>query len=788
MAGGPALGRALKLIKEQLRALPDNGLGYGLLRYLNRETAPQLAGHAAPQLGFNYLGRFAAAEGADWAASGEGMTLGGGGDPAMALAHAIEVNALTRDGADGATLTASWTYAPALLTEEEVHDLAQRWFRALAALVRHAEQPNAGGRTPSDLPLVALSQDEIEGLERQYPQLEDVLPLSPLQEGLLFHALYDARAPDVYTVQLVLSLQGRLDEEALKAAAQALIERHAGLRAAFRHEGLSRPVQVIVPGAQAPWRSIDLSLLDAAEREQRLAGILEEDRGERFDLGCPPLLRFALIRLSADEHRLVLTNHHLLMDGWSMPVLVRELLTLYAQHGDAGALPRVTPYRDYLAWIAAQDRDAALAAWQDALAGLDEGTRLAPPDRARAPVAPEQITHLLSETLTTELSQQARRHGLTLNTLIQAAWGMLLGRLSGRDDVVFGVTVAGRPPEIAGIEQMVGLFINTLPLRIKLAAGKPLHHFAARGAGEPVAADGAPACGPGGDPGSGGGGGAVRHLGGVRELSGRAGELCGGVRRAAADRGRGPRRDALSLEPDGGAWGAAAAAAGIPARPVRSRQRRGADRTARPSAGGCGCRSRARDRQHRHPRARRARHHPARVERHRARDPVRHLAASCSPRRWPSTPDAIAVVHEDERLTYAELDARANQLAHRLQRWGVGPDVLVGLCVERSLEMVVGLLAVLKAGGAYVPLDPEYPAERLQYMMSDAGLRVLLTHSSLAAAMPIPTGLRRVLLDQEDTLGEPDTAPSVDLHPGHLAYMIYTSGSTGTPKGACQHP
>ena len=170
----------------------------------------------------------------------------------MALAHAVEVNALTLDGSDGATLTASWTYAPALLTEEEVRDLAQRWFRALEALVRHAEQPNAGGRTPSDLPLVALSQDEIEGLEEQYPQLEDILPLSPLQEGLLFHALYDARAPDVYTVQLVLSLQGRLDEEALKAAAQALIERHAGLRAAFRHEGLSRPVQVIVPGARRP--------------------------------------------------------------------------------------------------------------------------------------------------------------------------------------------------------------------------------------------------------------------------------------------------------------------------------------------------------------------------------------------------------------------------------------------------------------------------------------------------------------------------------------------------------
>ena len=311
-------------------------------------------------------------------------------------------------------------------------------------------------------------------------------------------------------------------------------------------------MQVIVPGAQAPWRSIDLSLLDAAEREQRLAGILEEDRGERFDLGCPPLLRFALIRLSADEHRLVLTNHHLLMDGWSMPVLVRELLTLYARHGDATALPRVTPYRDYQAWIAGQDRDAALAAWQDALAGLEEGTRLAPPDRARAPVAPEQITQLLSETLTARLGEQGRRHGLTLNTLIQAAWGMLLGRLSGRDDVVFGVTVAGRPPEIAGIEQMVGLFINTLPLRMRLPAGKPLltllrevqesqsrlmaHQHV--GLAE------------------------IQALAGVGELfdtlavfenyPAERASFAGGVRRAAADRRGGPRRHALS-EPDGGA-------------------------------------------------------------------------------------------------------------------------------------------------------------------------------------------------------------------------------------------
>ena len=355
-----------------------------------------------------------------------------------------------------------------------MRDLAQRWFAALEALVRHVAQPEAGGRTPSDLPLLALSQAEIERLEQRYPRIEDILPLSPLQEGLLFHALYDAQAPDVYTVQLVLSLQGPLDAAAMQAAVQALIDRHASLRAGFQHESLSRPVQIIVPHLAAPCHRIDLSLLDAAEREQRLAGILAQDRAERFDLASPPLIRFTLIRLSADEHRLVLTNHHILMDGWSTPVLVQELLTLYAHKGDATTLPRATPYRDYLAWLAGQDRAAATAAWQDALAGLEEGTHVSPPDRKRVPVAPEQITLSLSESLTAALTRQARTHGLTLNTFMQAAWAILLGRLTGRDDVVFGITVAGRPPEIAGIERMVGLFINTLPLRVRLPASKPL--------------------------------------------------------------------------------------------------------------------------------------------------------------------------------------------------------------------------------------------------------------------------------------------------------------------------
>ena len=325
LSGGPALGRALKTIKEQLRAVPGKGLGYGLLRYLNEETAMELAGAAAPQLGFNYLGRFAAgADGADWAPanfnesadqdSQDDATRRGGGDPALPLAHLIEINALTLDEANGPRLTANWMWAGALLDEAAVRDLAETWFRALTALTQHAAQAGAGGWTPSDLALVDLTQGEIERLEGEYPKIEDILPLSPLQEGLLFHALYDAQGPDVYTVQLELELEGLLDAAVLEASLQAVVARHASLRAGFRHEQLSRPVQVVMARAAVPWRLIDLSGQDAAGQQRELSTIVEADRLERFDLAAPPLMRFALIRLAADRHRLLISNHHLL-DG-----------------------------------------------------------------------------------------------------------------------------------------------------------------------------------------------------------------------------------------------------------------------------------------------------------------------------------------------------------------------------------------------------------------------------------------------------------------------------------------
>ncbi|MFI6409985.1 condensation domain-containing protein, partial [Streptomyces sp. NPDC050548] len=311
-------------------------------------------------------------------------------------------------------------------------------------------------------------------------ELEDILPLAPLQEGLLFHALYDEQALDVYTTQMSFLLEGPLNVEVLKESARVVLHRHANLRAAFVHEGLRQPVQVIPRQVELPWEEVDFTGMGPAEQEAAVEEWIEQDRARRFDLTAPPLLRFTLVRLGHQQYRLEFTSHHLLLDGWSLPVLMRELMTAYAQGGHGGGLAPVTPYRDFLAWVAGQDRGAAEEAWRHSLAGVEEATRLAPVRAGRVPVAPERVTVVLPEELTVALTTATRRCGVTLNTVVQQAWALLLGHMTGRDDVVFGATVSGRPAQIPGVESMVGLFINTVPVRVRLKPGEALREALVR--------------------------------------------------------------------------------------------------------------------------------------------------------------------------------------------------------------------------------------------------------------------------------------------------------------------
>ncbi|MFF9023612.1 amino acid adenylation domain-containing protein [Streptomyces eurythermus] len=462
-AAGPALGDALKRVKEQLRALPDHGLGYGMLRHLHEPSRARLSALAAPRLGFNYLGRFSSGQGADW-----GLTDGGfhaDADPRMPFAHELEILAATFDGPSGPELTVTVHWPRRLFPDERITELTALLRTALEGLARHGRGAGAGGLTPSDVPLVELSQDEIDELAGQYGPLADLLPLSPLQEGFLVHSMRTEHTLDVYAAQLGVDLDGALDAERMRAAAEAVLDRHANLRAAFHYGDLDEPVQVLPVRVALPWRETDLT--GGPDPEAQAARLAAADRRARFDPAKPPLLRFLLLRLGTRRYRLVLTVHHILWDGWSTSVLVRELFALYA----GSRLAPVTPYGRYAAWLAGRDRDAAKEAWREALAGLPGPTLVGATGRTEVPH--ELVVRELDETTTRALTARTAAHGLTLNTVVQGAWAVVLSGLTGGHDVVFGSSVSGRPPELPGVEGMVGLFTNTVPVRVRLAPDEP---------------------------------------------------------------------------------------------------------------------------------------------------------------------------------------------------------------------------------------------------------------------------------------------------------------------------
>ncbi|MDJ0392784.1 amino acid adenylation domain-containing protein [Rhodococcus sp. G-MC3] len=470
-ASRPAAGSALKAIKEQLAAIPDKGIGYGLLRHMADNVSPLLDA-ADPQVSFNYLGRVGAAgevpEGMNlgWLPASDMGDVDAEADDLSAVA-VVDVNAMVVNGVDGEELTASFAYASGIVEPADVEELSRLWVAALTALARHAESATAGGLTPSDVSLVEVSQADIDSWEQRYGDVLDIWPLTPLQEGLRFHSLAAGRNVDVYTPQVVLTLGGDLDVARLQSASTALMSRHSSLRTVFVQTESGESVQILRSHNNAGWIEIDLSELSEDDRQERLAAAIAADRTDRFDLETDPLLRFTVIRLSQNELRLIVTDHHIVLDGWSMPILLQELLALYALHGDDHVLPRPRDYRTYLAWLASSDQDISLDAWAESLDGVRDPCLLADEVRVSVPNWALAQDHTIGTSDTAALVEAAARLQITMNTLVQAAWSLVLAKTLGRHDVVFGATVSGRPADIVGVEQMVGLFINTVPVRVR---------------------------------------------------------------------------------------------------------------------------------------------------------------------------------------------------------------------------------------------------------------------------------------------------------------------------------
>ncbi|WP_442928975.1 condensation domain-containing protein [Mycobacterium sp. MS1601] len=458
LAGDARLGAVIKEAKEQLRAQPD-GLTYGLLRYLNADAG---VSGPDPTIGFNYLGRLGAARaevsGDIWEIRQDGWAVTGAAAAiSMPLMHSVELNAGTVDTDAGPRLRAGWTWAPTVLDQEQVGRLSELWFDALAGICAHV-RGGGGGLTPSDILPAKLTQRQIDELCK-VDEVADILPLTPLQQGLLFHAeVARASGDDVYAVQIEVALTGHVEQHRMREAIQLAVQRHPNLAAWFCTK-FDEPVQVIPAHPEVPWQYIDLTGHEF-DLDEQIAKLCAAERNAVCDVVDGMLARAALLRVAPDRHRFVLTNHHILLDGWSLPVLMAEVLAGYHQQ----RLPAAVPYRRFLDWLAHRDVEAARTAWAQALSGFGAPTLVGSPDHLG--VGPRQVTSVLvSEQTTRALGELARANHTTVSTVLQGAFALLLRSSTGHDDVAFGIVVSGRPDDVPGADAIVGLLINTVPAR-----------------------------------------------------------------------------------------------------------------------------------------------------------------------------------------------------------------------------------------------------------------------------------------------------------------------------------
>ncbi len=773
----------IRHVKEELRRVPARGFGYGVLRYLGEpDTRVGLA--CRPAIGFNYLGRFdvdSTSRLFDVTDDPTGAVV----DPRWTRDHAFEVIATVF----GDRLEIRVESTRGCFRPERVQVFADAYASSLRQIADHCAS-RAGEPTPSDLTCTGLDIATFDALLQRHglspDSVEDILPLSPMQEGFLVHSLYGR--PGAYFEQSTYRLSGRVEPALFEDAWNRLLVRHQNLRVAYWHEDVSRPVQVVLRHRRVEFRFEDWRGLEPSEQGARLSAFRQEERRRGFDLTSDPLVRVALFQVGDTSFDAVWGFPHLLLDGWSAGILLGELLAIYAEivGGRHAELPEPVPYRRYLQWLDRQDREASIRFWERYLEGYDETASIPAEHRAtpRETYEPVSVPWSLGADETRRLKELAARMQVTLSTAIQTLWAILLASYTERDDVIFGATVSGRPEALPGVERMVGLFINTVPVRVRISRMEGFSSIAKRVQAEGLAGQSHAAC-------------PLAQIQAGSVLKSRVFDHILVFENYPLDRQLRELGSLLTVESSDVfeqvhydlALLVADATDRVDMRFIANGAMYPGARLTRVGA-------------HFEELTRGVLADPDRPVWQHALLPEaerRQLAAfNATPgaplagvtlvdlldQQAARTPEAVALIHGGERLTYAVLHARADQLARTLRRRGIGPESLVGVYLRRRPDLIVALLAVLKAGGAYVPLDPNYPADRLRFLLDDARVALVVTEQALRPGFPakdypvlcvdgpLPARLNEV---------EDQFAPLV---PGNLAYIIYTSGSTGTPKGA----
>ena len=778
ITAGANCAAGLKQVQAQVRAVPQRGMGYGLLKYLspNEQLRRRLREGARARMSFNYLGQVDTVVRTGSMFRGASEAIGNGRSELNERHHELEVNGSVRGG----ELVVSWTYSGVKHERAEIEAIGGRYMQALRRLVAECRAERAErGYSVADFPLARLDQGTLTRVVGESRDVEDIYPLTPLQQGMLFHSVYEPESGVGYE-QVSCRLEGELNVAAFARAWAAVVQRHTILRTAFIWEGINEPLQVVRRSAVLPIQQEDWRGVSSQEQEQRLEEYLKAERERGIDPAQAPLMRLSLLRLGDARYQLVWSHHHLLLDGWCVSLIFKEVLSYYDafRHGEQLELAPARPYREYIAWLQRQDQQVAEQYWREQLRGFTETTQLGL-ESGRSNGEPAAEGARLSEADTAAWEQLAREQQLTLSAVVQGAWALLLSRYSGKPDVVYGVTVSGRPPELAGVETMLGLFINVLPVRVQVAghqtvlqwlqeiteaqfrrqqyeyvSGLQVQEWSEVGMGQPLFES---LCLYENYP--------LERSGGELERTGlRLEGLRSGIRTKygltlAARKGRVLE---LSLQYQSGRYQAETMR-----QMLAQLQQMLEAMVARPEQ------------------------QVSELEWLTAGERRQLLEDWNGMRREYEgdanvvelfedqvelQPDAVALEFAGEQLSYAELSKRANQLGHYLRSLGVRAEVRVGICVERSVDTVVGVLGTLKAGGAYVLLEPE----QLQHFAAETGIAVVLTQEKYRSLL---NNVRVVSLDTdwERISEQSSTNVPTEIDSENLACICYTQDSSGEP-------
>ncbi|WP_243391509.1 non-ribosomal peptide synthetase [Paenibacillus sp. GM1FR] len=775
----------IKQVKENLRRIPNKGLGYGICRYLSKSEDGLVWG-AEPEINFNYLGQFD-----DDVNQGEiGASSYSSGSPAsdrQARSFLLDINGMVLDGA----LSLDLSYSRKQYRKETMEAFAQRLEQSLRELITHCAGKENTELTPSDVQFKGLTITELEQIAQRpsnLGEIENIYSLTPMQKGMWFHSALDQQTA-AYFEQTRFTMRGALDVQLFERSWMELAKRHLVLRANFVNGPAGEPLQIIYRDKPVGFEYEELLHLQVHEKQAYLDEKAEEDKLRGFDMEHDALVRFTILRTEEQSYHVLWSFQHILMDGWCLAQLTQELFEIYSAltSGKQPAGGKGSDYGDYIEWLEKQDDQAASGYWTAFLAGY-EGQTVLPGQKEPAPSGrfmADHVTAELGKDLSKRMDRVAKQHLVTVNTLLQAVWGVMLQKYNGTNDAVFGSVVAGRPAEIPGIESMIGLFINTVPVRVNsevdtvftdlmaklqeraLDSGRydyyPLYEIQARSVQKQnlinhiIAFENYP----------------------VDEQMEQAGDQQHGGLTIA---------DVQMEEQTNYNFNVTV----MPGAEIEIRFDFNAEVFDKDSI--------ERLKGHLVHLLEQVTDNPeitvgelelvteaekadllGRFNDTTTEFPRGQTLIQLFEEQAEYIPDASAISMNEQEMTYRELNERVNRLARTLRSHGISQGRLVAIMAERSIEMVIGILATHKAGAAYVPIDPEYPEERIRFLIEDSGAQVMLTQSSLRERLAGVDSL--ILLDDESFYHEDGTNLNPGIEATDLACVIYTSGTTGKPKG-----